>query len=124
MANAHAEKTTAADVKASRAKRWKRVPGVKRYRFWRPEQIGGAALYGVILAREEKKGRYGEREHFVMRATEDSDDSYGAIVAGDTIAVGEATTLAPLAEMVGREVRITPAGFDGKVKLYDIEVAE
>jgi hypothetical protein len=115
------KQTQASEPKANGGKQWTRIER-KRYRYWAPTQ-DGAALYGVIQERSERGGKFGLRAFYVVRATEDTDDKKGDIMVGDVVGVNEYATLRGLADLVGKEVRILPAGYDDRVKLFDVDVA-
>lgn len=106
------------------SKKWKRVERKGRYRFWRPE-VDGSAIVGVLGARTERDGKYGTRGQYLITVTEPGDDAKGLYDVGDTLAIGETAVLATtLPELVGKEVMISPAGLDGRVRLFEIDVAD
>lgn len=102
--------------------KWKRIER-KRFRFWRPDD-DCTPLVGVLGERVVRDGKFGARAHYPLTVTEPGEDRKGTYEAGDFLAVGESATLKDLVDLVGKEIRITPAGLDGRVKLYDVDVAE
>jgi hypothetical protein len=103
-------------------KRWKRIER-KRFRFWRPDD-DSTPLVGRLISREEKNGRFGIQPIYTFELTENATDRKGDLVAGDIVALREYATLRDLVNLVGKEVRITPAGLDGRVVLFDVDVAD
>lgn len=95
----------------------------KRFRWWKSDD-DSTPITGKLGAREEKATRFGVQAFYPLQVTEDGSDRKGAYKVGDTIAIAEKAVLRQLLEFVGSEVRITPAGLDGRVRLFDIEVAE
>lgn len=114
------------EEKRTNGKRWKTVER-KRYRYWKADD-DSTPITGVLMSREDKAGRYGVRGIYVLKTTEAGEDRKGEYGADELIAVSETAVLKDLVNLIGQEVRITPAGIDdtggNRVKLFDVEVAE
>ena len=103
-------------------RKWRRIER-PRFRFWRADD-DSTPITGVLGERIVRDGKFGSRAHYPLRVTEPGEDRKGAYGVGELLAIGESATLKDLVDLVGKEVRISPAGLDGRVKLYDVDVAE
>ncbi len=97
----------------------------RRARFWKPTDDTGPL---TVLLKERippTEGARIQRARWLCEVLEPAEDLRGPIEEGSLIAVGESVVLQDLLEgLEGKTVRITSAGLDGRVHLYDVEVAE
>jgi hypothetical protein len=127
MASKSKTETAAAGPQAraqdSSPTRWRKVARTRK-RWWKPEWDGAAIIVrlGVRVTRDT---RFGTRTHYEMVNLVQTDDANGIIEANTPLFVREYATLNDLAQMsAGTVLRITPAGLEGQVKLFEVEVAE
>jgi len=69
------------------------------------------------------------RHIYVIDVTEAGEDRKGPYEVGTLMALGETATLRDLHQLIGKEVKIDPAGVEktssgGLVKLFDVAVAD
>ena len=97
----------------------------KRARFWKPSDDTGPITVRLLERIEANEGARVQRARWLSEVLEPAEDLRGVIEEGSRIAIGESVVLADLLHgLGGKVVRIHPAGLDGRVRLYDVEVEE
>jgi hypothetical protein len=109
---------------ATKKRNWKKVER-KRARFWKPTDDTGPITVKLLERIEATEGARVARARWLAEVLEPAEDLRGPIEEGSRIAIGESVVLADLLSgLAGQVVRIFPAGLDGRVRLYDVEVEE
>ncbi len=98
----------------------------RRAKFWKPTDDHPAIVVRLIERVLPLEGARVQRARWLAEMLEPSEDLNGPLKAGERIAIGESVVLADLLTGLqpGAVVRICTAGLDGRVKLYEVEVAE
>lgn len=98
----------------------------KRAKFWKPCDDNPALVVRMIERILPLEGARVQRARWLAEVLDDGEDLSGPLKAGERIAIGESVVLADLLSDVkpGQVVRISTAGLDGRVKLFNVEVAE
>jgi hypothetical protein len=109
----------------SNGAKWRKLER-SRARFWKPTDDTGALTVRLLERSLPKEGAKVQRARWLGEAIELAEDLRGPIKIGERIAIGETVVLADMLdeELLGQIVRITPAGLDGRVRLFEVEVAE
>lgn len=106
----------------SNGKKWVKI---QRRRWWKPDDDSSALVVKLLERNDAAPGARVQRAHYVGEVLEDACDTRGDIPIGTQVRIGESVVLADtLSKLVGQIVRISPAGLDGRVKLYDVEVSD
>jgi len=97
----------------------------RRARFWKPTDDTGPLMVHLKERIPAAEGARIQRARWLGEVLADAEDLRGPIEAGSLIAIGESVVLQDLLEgLEGKIVRIMSAGLDGRVHLYDVEVAD
>lgn len=106
----------------SNGRKWVKV---QRRRWWKPDDDSSPLIVRLLERNDAAPGARVQRGHYIGEVLEEACDTRGDIPPGTQVRIGENVVLADvLPKLVGQVVRITPAGLDGRVKLYDVEVGE
>lgn len=106
----------------SNGRKWTKI---LRRRWWKPDDDSSALVVKLLERNDAAPGARVQRGHYIGEVLEEAEDTRGAIEPGTQLRIGENVVLADiLPKLVGQVVRISPAGLDGRVKLYDVEVSE
>lgn len=98
----------------------------KRAKFWKACDDNPPLVARLVERILPLEGARVQRARWLADVLEETEDLNGPLRPGDRIAIGESVVLADLLTGLqpGTIVKIASAGLDGRVKLYDVEVAE
>lgn len=124
MATAKTSNTETAKAHTN-GRKWKKIERT-RARFWKPDDDSSALVAKLLERILPLEGARVQRARWLAEIVEPGEDQRGDLTPGERIAIGESVVLADLMRECkpGDVVRIAPAGLDGRVKVYDLEVAE